>query len=324
MTAQRVLVTGGGGYLGSQVVAALAERGAGSVVCLDVRELPPERRRSGVAYAAADIRDRAPLEALLREHRIDTVVHLAAIVTPGKKADRDFEYQVDVVGTKNVLDACVAAGVGHVVISSSGAAYGYHADNPAWLSEVDAIRGNEEFAYSWHKRLVEEMLADYRKNAPQLQQTILRIGTILGATVSNQITALFDKPRPLAIAGSESPFVFIWDQDVVGAILHALGDGPRGIYNLAGDGALTIHEIAGRMGKRCRVLPPWLLQAALWVGKRLGLTQYGPEQLRFLRFRPVLANTRLKSVFGYVPRKTSAEVFDFWWAARRANATHPA
>ena len=228
MTAQRVLVTGGGGYLGSQVVAALAERGAGSVVCLDVRELPPERRRPGVAYAAADIRDRAPLEALLREHRIDTVVHLAAIVTPGKKADRDFEYQVDVVGTKNVLDACVAAGVGHVVISSSGAAYGYHADNPAWLSEVDAIRGNEEFAYSWHKRLVEEMLADYRKNAPQLQQTIFRIGTILGETVSNQITALFDKPRPLAIAGSDSPFVFIWDQDVVGAILHALGDGPRG------------------------------------------------------------------------------------------------
>ena len=59
-------------------------------------------------------------------------------------------------------------------------------------------------------------------------------------------------------------------------------------------------------------------QAALWVGKRLGLTQYGPEQLRFLRYRPVLANTRLKTVFGYVPRKTSAEVFDFWWAARRA------
>jgi UDP-glucose 4-epimerase len=315
-----VLVTGGGGYLGSQVVAALAERGTEAVVSLDVRELPPERRRPGVVYAAADIRARAPLEALLRQHQIDTVVHLAAIVTPGKKADRDFEYQVDVVGTKNVLDACVAAGVGHIVISSSGAAYGYHADNPAWLTETDAILGNEEFAYSWHKRLVEEMLADYRRNAPQLQQTVFRIGTILGETVANQITALFDKPRPLAIAGSDSPFVFIWDQDVVGAILHALSGAPPGIYNVAGDGALTIHEIAARMGKRCRVLPPALLQAALWVGKRLGLTQYGPEQLRFLRYRPVLANARLKTVFGYVPRKTSAEVFDFWWAARRARS----
>jgi UDP-glucose 4-epimerase len=321
MTARRVLVTGGGGYLGSQVVAALARRGVETVVSLDVRETPPERRLPGVVYAAADIRDRAPIEALLRAHRIATVVHLAAIVTPGRKANRDFEYQVDVVGTGNVLDACVAAGVGHVVISSSGAAYGYHADNPAWLTETDAIRGNEEFAYSWHKRLVEEMLADYRARAPQLQQTIFRIGTILGETVANQITALFDKPRPLAITGADSPFVFIWDQDVVGAILHALAsDAPPGIYNLAGDGALTIHEIAARMGKRCRVLPPWLLQFALAIGKRLGLTQYGPEQLRFLRYRPVLANTRLKTVFGYVPRKTSAEVFDFWWAARRARS----
>ncbi len=325
MSSQRVLVTGGGGYLGSQVIASLARSlgsgGTGCVVSLDVRETPPERRLPGVVYAAADIRDPALVD-LLRTHRIETVVHLAAIVTPGKKTDRDFEYQVDVEGTRNVLKACVGAGTGQVLISSSGAAYGYHADNPAWLSETDAIRGNHEFAYAWHKRLVEEMLAEYREREPQLRQTVFRIGTILGETVSNQITALFDKPRPLAIAGSDSPFVFIWDQDVVGVILHALAGAPSGIYNVAGDGALTIHQIAARMGKRCRVLPAWLLQAALWVGKRLGLTQYGPEQLRFLRFRPVLDNRRLKEDFGYRPRKTSAEVFDFWWAARR-KATRP-
>jgi UDP-glucose 4-epimerase len=314
--AQRVLVTGGGGYLGSQVVGALAARGTEVVVSLDVRELPVERRVAHVAYEAGDIRDGARVEALMRDYDVDTVVHLAAIVTPGRKADRDFEYQVDVVGTKNVLEACLATGVRHIVISSSGAAYGYHADNPPWLHETDPIRGNEEFAYSWHKRLVEEMLADYRERAPELQQTILRIGTILGLTVSNQITALFEKSWPLAVAGSPSPFVFIWDQDVVGAMLRALDGARPGIYNLAGDGALTIHQIAARMGKRCLVLPPWLLQAALAIGKRLGLTQYGPEQLRFLRYRPALANQRLKEVFGYLPRKTSAEAFDFWWATR--------
>ena len=51
---------------------------------------------------------------------------------------------------------------------------------------------------------------------------MFRIGTILGATVHNQITDLFEKPRLIAIRGSDSPFVFIWDQDVVGAILHAI------------------------------------------------------------------------------------------------------
>ncbi len=309
-----VLVTGGGGYLGCQVVAGLA--GTRPVVSLDVREVAPKDRLAGVVYASADIR--APgIADLLREHAVDTVVHLAAIVNPGGKSDRDFEYQVDVVGTRNVIDGCVQAGVRHVIVSSSGAAYGYHPDNPAWLTETDALRGNREFAYAWHKRLVEEMLAEFRLSAPQLRQTVLRIGTILGETVANQITALFDKPRPLAVVGADSPFVFIWDQDVVGVILHAIERGHGGIFNVAGDGALTIHQIAAHMGKSCRVLPAWLLLAALWLGKLLRLTPYGPEQLRFLRYRPVLDNRALKEELGYLPRKTSAEVFDFWWAARQ-------
>ena len=50
------------------------------------------------------------------------------------------------------------------------------------------------------------------------------------------------------------------------------------------------------------MLPAWLLQAALALLKPLGLTQYGPEQVNFLRYRPVLANRRLKESFGYVPQ----------------------
>ena len=81
------------------------------------------------------------------------------------------------------------------------------------------------------------MLAQYRTQHPALAQTVLRIGTILGERVDNQITALFEKPRLLAIRGSESPFVFIWDDDVTGAIVHALRTQRVGCFNLAGDGA---------------------------------------------------------------------------------------
>jgi UDP-glucose 4-epimerase len=253
---------------------------------------------------------------IIGTHRIDTVVHLASIVTPGKDSRREFEYDVDVNGTRNLLQACVRHGVRRIVVSSSGAAYGYHADNAAWLTEDMPLRGNEVFAYSHHKRLVEEMLAQYRQSHPALEQVVLRIGTILGPTVHNQITDLFEKPRLLAIRGADSPFVFIWDQDVVAIILRAIADGPPGIYNVAGDGALTIHEIAHRLGKRCVQLPAGLLRTALAVLKPLGLTQYGPEQLDFLRYRPVLLNTKLKTVFGYTPSYSSAEVFEIYRAAR--------
>ena len=315
--ATRVLVTGASGFLGQGLIRTLAERRTcAHVVAVDVREVPPEQRLPGITYVTQDVRDPA-LAGTLAAHHIDTVVHLASIVTPGKDSNRALEYSVDVGGTQNVLQACVQRGVAHLVVSSSGAAYGYHADNPAWLTEDMPLRGNESFAYAHHKRLVEAMLAQYRQSHPQLQQTVLRIGTILGERVNNQITALFEKKRLLAIKGSDSPFVFIWDEDVTGAIVHALsGKAPSGCYNLAGDGALTIFEIAQRLHKRTRVLPAWLLKTALWVGSQLGISRYGPEQLDFLRYRPVLLNTALKTQFGFIPVKTSRQALDAYLVAK--------
>ena len=315
MSARRIFVTGGSGYLGSALLQTLSQRlQAGELDCVvasDVRAVAAEAHLPGIEYIQYDVRETG-LEQVLSPRRIDAVVHLAAIVTPGAKSNRALEYAVDVTGTRNVLEACVAAGVRQIIVTSSGAAYGYHADNPEWLRETDAIRGNEAFAYSHHKRLVEEMLAVYRQQHPALRQVVLRVGTILGETTRNQITALFERPRLIAIRGSRSPFVFIWDQDVVGVIDHALRTDAAGIYNVAGDGALSIHEIAAQLGKRCITLHPALLRSALAVLHRFGLTQYGPEQVDFLRYRPVLDNHRLKTELGYVPRKTSAEVFDFY------------
>ncbi|MCJ7451176.1 MAG: hypothetical protein MUO39_01695, partial [Steroidobacteraceae bacterium] len=166
----------------------------------------------------------------------------------------------------------------------------------------------------------EEMLAEYREAHPRLRQVVFRVGTILGETTSNQITALFERPRLIAIRGSASPFVFIWDRDVVGAIEHAISSGRDGIYNVAGDGALSIQQIAARLGKRCVNLPPNLLRAVLAVLHPLGLSRYGPEQVDFLRYRPVLDNRRLKEVFGYVPKLASAEVFELFCRSRGLGA----
>lgn len=313
----RVLVTGASGYLGSQVVSALSQHTGCGVLALDVRA--PAHVLAGVQYETADIRS-PEVDAILGRFRPRVVVHLASIVTPGKDSTRDFEYSVDVDGTRNLLAACVRHDVRQLVVSSSGAAYGYHADNAAWLDEQDPLRGNEAFAYSWHKRLVEEMLARSRVEHPALGQLVFRIGTILGERVNNQITALFEKPFLIAIAGAESPFVFVHDSDVVGAILHGVVHGTTGVYNVAGDGCLGLREIAARLGCPRLVLPAGLLALALRVLKAVGLTRYGPEQVDFLRYRPVLSNRRLKHEFGYVPRLDSSAVFDAWLAARRRSS----
>jgi UDP-glucose 4-epimerase len=324
MNAPRILVTGAAGYLGSQLVASLASHREPALrpavlVATDVREVPAERRLPGVVYANADIRSEA-IGALLREHAIDDVVHLAAIVTPSPDMDRAFLHSVEVEGTRRLLEACVACGVRRITVTSSGAAYGYYPDNPPWIDEDRPLRGNPEFAYSDHKRQVEEMLADYRARYPQLGQLVLRVCTILGERTANQITALFERKRLIAIKGPPSPFVFIWDQDVVGAIEHGIATGVTGIYNVAGDGAMSVHEIAKILGKPVLELPAWLLQTVFFVLRGLRLSPYGPEQVNFLRYRPVLGNRRLKERFGYVPRLSSAEVFELF---RKAHGLGP-
>ena len=317
-----VLITGAGGYIGGLTLAALAPCLAGEeyalsrLIAFDVREIPKNNRLQGVQYLAGDIRDHG-LAGILAQHRVEAVVHLASIVTPGKNSDREFEYSVDVLGTANVLSACLKAGVGKIVVTSSGAAYGYYPDNPSWLDEEDALRGNPEFAYSDHKRQVEEMLAAYRQDHPELKQLVLRPGTILGAGTRNQITDLFDAKRIIGLRGADTPFVFIWDQDVAQVIALGLLEKKTGIYNLAGDGFLTLRAIAELLGKPFLPLPVGLVRLGLAAAKRLGLSQYGPEQVDFIRYRPVLSNRRLKEEFGYIPKKTSQEVFQLFMEGRR-------
>lgn len=300
MHTKKLLITGAAGYIGFQLGERLCK--AFSVVGVDIQT----RNDAHFPLHRLDIRS-PKLSQLIADESITHVLHLACVVEPSNNAQRD--YDIDVNGTRNVLEACVANGVEHLTVTSSGAAYGYYANNPAWIVETDALRGNEEFSYAAHKRLVEEILADYRNSHPHLKQLIFRPGTVLGKNTNNLITRLFQGKRLLTISHSPSPFVFIWDQDVIGAIEKGVRENKTGQFNMAGDGALTVPEIAALLGKRVINVPAWAIKIGLMIGRTLGLTRYGADQINFLRYRPVLLNRALKEEFGYSLQKTSRETF---------------
>lgn len=312
MSARTILITGANGYVGRLLTQALAADGRPGerVIATDLRL--PAVPVAGVEHRALDVTQPDLTGALAG---VDVVVHLAAIVTPKPGDGEALAYQVDVEGTRHVLDACLANGVRKIVLTSSGAAYGYHADNAPLLTEDCPLRGNDEFAYSRHKRLVEVMLADYRQRHPELAQLVFRPGTILGETVANQITALFEKPVVMGLSDAATPFNFIWDQDVVAALVAGARGDKAGTFNLIGDGVMTLREIAVALGKPYVAVPSRVVGVALTALKRLGRAPYGPEQVRFLKYRPVMANDALKRDFGFRPRKTSREVFAVYAAA---------
>lgn len=310
-----VLVTGAAGFIGHSLIERLAsEKSTNSeIVALDVREVAPSDRLANVTYVTGDIRDLS-LKEIFERHSPRTVVHLASVVAVGGDPRRDWE--IDVLGTKNVLLASLNAGVEHLVVTSSGAAYGYHADNPVPLHEDDPLRGNEDFPYARNKREVEEMLVEWRELYPDLAQTVFRPCTVLGPTTNNQITAMFERPVVMGLSGTATPFSLIADMDVVDALVQAVKRPKPGIYNLAGDGMLSLREIARLNHKPYVAIPPAILKSALWLLHALRLTELGPGNVKFIQYRPVLANDKLKSVFGFSPQHTATEVFERYRAGR--------
>ena len=302
-----VLITGGAGYLGQTLINHLIQTGNQQqleLISLDIRA----GEQKEVTFITADIRDKH-LASTLKENHVRTVVHLAAVVNAGGKIPNEVVYDIDVNGTKNLLEASVEAGVEHIIVASSGAAYGYWPDSPAQLTEIDPVRGNETLPYSHHKRLVEEMLESYRNQHPTLKQTVFRIATILGETTRNQITDLFDKKRPLLIGKSSRPFTFIYEKDLAACLAQAIERPKPGIYNVTGDGTLTMTQIAEIQGKSCLNVSAKLVKFVLSIFHPLRLSQYAPEEIGFVQYRPVMSNKKLKQTFGFIPQVSTEEAF---------------
>jgi len=310
-----VLVTGTSGYVGQQIIAKLVsdkfENRAqiGNVVALDVVE--PKNKIPGVTYYVEDIRSEK-MSQIFKENEITAVIHMAAVINPTPRIPVDMMYSINVDGTRNLINACIENNVNTFSFASSGAAYGYHADNAKWLKETDKIRGEERFPYSLQKRVNEEDLQKLAKTNPEIKQFTFRIGTVLGTMVNNPITDLFNKKVIMGVKGSETPFVFIWDHDLMEIFIQSLFSVKPGIYNVAGDGSMSLSLIAKRIGKINIKLPEVIIRNALKALNNLGVIGYGADQVLFLKHRPVLLNTKLKEEFGYIPKKTTNEVFEYY------------
>ena len=155
---ERVVVTGGAGFVGSHLVEQLVERGD-EVTVFDA--LPPDPH-AGARYVAGDVRDGDALQAVL-SRGVDVVYHLAAVVG----VDRYLAHPLDVIdvnfgGTRAVLDAALGAGA-RVVVASTSEVFG---KNPAvpWREDDDRVLGSttsDRWAYSTSKALAEHLVLAY-------------------------------------------------------------------------------------------------------------------------------------------------------------------
>jgi UDP-glucose 4-epimerase len=313
-----VAVTGPTGDIGISAVKALehapeVER----IIGMARRPFDPAAHGwTRTEYLQGDILDRDAVDALVAE--ADVVIHLAFIIM----GSREESAHVNLEGTRNVFAAAAAAArPRRLVYTSSVAAYGYHADNPVPITEDVPPRGSPEHYYSEQKAACETALADITRGS-QLEVYVLRPCIVAGpkapalaeAMPWNQLPGsikrvaqalpLLKPPFP----DSGTPLQLVHHDDVAAAIaLAATASAPPGAYNIAGDGVLSMSDVAEALGARPMRVPKLAMAAASEVIARLPFVPSALEWLHVGRTSVVMDTAKAKSQLGWTPKYTAAE-----------------
>jgi len=178
----RILITGGAGYVGSHCAKALAAAGHKGIVFDNLLFGHRNFVRWG-ELVEGDIRDSVALDAAISAHRIDAVMHFAALANVGESVLAPGRcYDVNVHGTRVLLDAMVRAGIHAIVFSSSCAIYG----EPDCMPIVEGTRPNPINPYGFTKFVCERMMDDFDR-AHGIKSARLRYFNAAGADPTAEI-----------------------------------------------------------------------------------------------------------------------------------------
>ena len=179
---QSVLVTGGAGYIGSHVVRQLTERNE-RVVVLDNLCTGYRSAVLNTPLVVGDTGDRALVDRVLAEHRVETVLHFAAhTIVPESVADPLKYYRNNTCATRSLLECCDRAGVQQIVFSSTAAVYGTPADG--FAGEDCATQPINPYGLS--KLMSEWMLRDLAQTS-RLRYVSLRYFNVAGSDPGGRI-----------------------------------------------------------------------------------------------------------------------------------------
>jgi UDP-glucose 4-epimerase len=257
----RALVTGGAGFIGSNLVDALLARGDQVTVVDDLSTGRRENLDAGLAAGAEltelDIREAAALAELVAAARPQVVFHLAAQIDVRKSlADPAFDASINVGGTANVLDAARAAGSQRVVfVSTGGAIYGEGEGQDLPLDESAPIAPLS--AYGQSKFAAEGYLALYER-LYGLSGVSLRLGNVYGPRQDPLgeagVIAIFcgrlrAGERPTVFGDGKQTRDYIYVEDVVAAALAAAESEARGPLNVGTGIETDVLELAARLAE---------------------------------------------------------------------------
>ena len=314
----KVLVTGGGGFLGGAIVRLLIRRG--DIVRSFSRRFYAELEAAGVEQIQGDISDERTVDQACQDR--DLVFHVAA--KPGIWGNYDDYYRTNFVGTRNVITACVNHKVPRLVYTSSPSVV-FNGSDMEGVDESTPYPDRFHTHYPKTKALAEQLVV--RAASETLKTIILRPHLIWGPRDNHLVPRIIKRAKRLVRIGNGKNLVdtIYIDNAVEAHILAAdsLQEKPEisgNIYFISQDEPVYVWEMINAILKAAGLDPvrrsiphkmAWLIGAFMEIFY-LGLNLKGePQMTRFLADELATAHwfdiSAAKKDLGYVPRVSTAE-----------------
>src|SRR3954447_14269946 len=287
---------------------------------------PSELGLEKTEYRQGDILDEDSIANLVEG--ADVLVHLAFIILGGHEETQ----RINLEGTRNVFGAATSAGLKRFIYTSSVAAYGFHQENPQPLTEEVAPKGTDEFYYSAQKAELEREL-HRMVDGSEVDAYIFRPCIVAGHDALTLITAMLEqlqlggrlpqltdflKSLPYVkpvLPDPGTPFQLVHHDDVAQALVAAItGRGEPGIYNLAGDGTISIADLASALGWYSVPVPTAAVEVTAGAISKLPFMPAEFSWINAARVPVVMDTEKAREKLGWEPaydtRETLAETVE--------------
>ncbi len=296
-----ILVTGAAGGLAGILVDRLAE--GHRLVGVDPRPMPYGRNFPG-RFHQVDYNHRKMTE-IFRRDRFDALIHLGRVAATSS-ASKSVRYNLNVLGTRNLLHLSSKFGVRRVIVFSTFHVYGAHQHNHLHIAEDEPLRASQIFPELSDSIELDNFARTFCLQFPEVKTLILRPVNVVGARVRNDITRLLRSDYCPTLLGYDPFLQFIHERDVATALQLCLESEKSGVYNVAGEGLVSYSRAIELAGSKAVPIPHFFVYPL--VGALHGLGLRLPKHLvDYFRYSVVVKDAAFRAAFGFQPAVTTRE-----------------
>jgi len=294
---EKVLIVG----IASGYGRLLARRMLRTHAVVGVDRAPGSTRLPEVPFYAVDTRTRA-FEDVFRKERPDAVVHLGFV--RDFRLDERSRYDVNVRGTRKLLDLCAAHAVRKVAVLSTSYVYGALPENPSFMDEEHPLSGSRNYPEIRDLVEVDVLASGFMWRHSGVRACVLRPVPALGTFVESAIGRYLRMNPVMLPMGFDPMLQFIHEEDLTEALALSVEHELRGVFNVTGPGevpaSVAIHESGGRV----LPVPDFLLRQ---ISSRM--FQLPAGAVDFMKYSCTIDGSRFRGEPGFEPLFSLKDIF---------------